>query len=201
MSTSAPRRTVDVIDRRVGLLFGIFALLLIVALARAGYLGLFRGSALRAAADSQQVVSAAIPAARGEITDRSGIPFALSEPADVIVADPYLIVRSYSRSTDRRGKLAPLLGMTEAGDARRHHQAGHQLRKLATVSPSAAGKVMALNYNGISQPQAVERRSYPRGTELGQVLGWVGAGGHGDGLEYLFNNQLAGLSGDRAHGR
>ena len=62
MTTSAPRRTVDIIDRRVGLLFGVFVLLLLVAVARAGYLGLFRGSALRAAATSQQVRRAPIPA-------------------------------------------------------------------------------------------------------------------------------------------
>ena len=53
MTTSTPRRTVDIIDRRVGLLFGVFLLLLLVAVARAGYLGLFRGSALRHAANAQ----------------------------------------------------------------------------------------------------------------------------------------------------
>ncbi len=197
MSTSAPRRTVDVIDRRVGLMFVVFMLLLLVALARAGYLGLFRGAALRAAANEQQVQSTPIPAPRGEITDRTGVAFALSVPADEIIADPYLIVSTYRNPELKAAELAPLLGLTKAttlADLTKPHTG---YLRLATVSPSAAGKVMALNINGISPPVPVEHRAYPRGTELGQVLGWVGSGGHGDGLEYFFNDKVAGINGKR----
>ena len=55
MSTSAPRRTIDTIDRRVGLMFGVFMLLLVIGIVRAGYLGTFRSGALRQAANAQQV--------------------------------------------------------------------------------------------------------------------------------------------------
>ena len=44
MSTSAPRRTVDTIDRRVGLMFGVFMLLLAIGGVRAGYLGTFKAA-------------------------------------------------------------------------------------------------------------------------------------------------------------
>jgi cell division protein FtsI/penicillin-binding protein 2 len=99
-----------VIDRRVGVLFGVFVLLLLVALARAGYLGLYRSGALRAAATSQQVQTTLVPAVRGEITDRNGVVFALSEPADNIVADPELITKTYKDPQAVADKLAPLLG-------------------------------------------------------------------------------------------
>ena len=197
MATSTPRRTVDVIDRRVGLLFGVFVLLLVLAIARAGYLGLFRGAALSAAANDQQVQTTPVPAPRGEITDRNGVPFALSEPAEEIIADPYLIVQTYRRPQAVAAKLAPLLGMTEAATLADLTRPKTGYIKLATVSPKAANEIMAFRYNGISQPIPVERRSYPLGTELGQVLGWVGSGSHGDGLEYLFNKQLAGTAGQR----
>ena len=176
MSTSTPRRTVDVIDRRVGVLFGVFVLLLVIAVARAGYLGLFRGAALSAAANDQQVQTTPIPAPRGEITDRNGVAFALSEPAEQIIADPYLIVQTYKRPQTVAAKLAPLVGMTEAATLSDLTKPGTGYIKLGTVSPKAANTIMALKYNGISQPVPVERRSYPLGTELGQVLGWVGSG-------------------------
>ena len=67
------------VDRRVGLLFGIFLLLLVVALARALYLGTVKASALRAAAFTQQIDVQPVPAQRGLITDSAGTPLALSQ--------------------------------------------------------------------------------------------------------------------------
>jgi cell division protein FtsI (penicillin-binding protein 3) len=197
MSASAPRRTVDVIDRRVGLLFGVFVLLLVLALARAGYLGLFRAGALRQAANDQQVQTTPIPAVRGEITDRDGVVLALSEPADQIIADPYLIERTYKDPQAQAAKLAPLLGLTQAAAVAGMTKPGTGYVKLSgDVSASNDAKIVALGINGISEVPT-EHRAYPRGTEAGQLIGWIGAGGGGEGLEYLFNKQLEGVSGTR----
>jgi cell division protein FtsI (penicillin-binding protein 3) len=197
VSASSPRRTVDVIDRRVALLFGAFIVMLALVVARAGYLGLFRSGALRAAAISQQVQTTPTPAARGEITDRDGVLLALSEPVDQIIADPYLINRSYKRPQMPASELAPLLGMTEEATLQGLTKPGTGYVKLgADVSAGNAQKIMALGINGISEVPT-EHRSYPRGTEAGQLIGWIGAGGHGDGLEYLFNRKLAGVDGVR----
>jgi cell division protein FtsI (penicillin-binding protein 3) len=198
VSTSTPRRTVDIIDRRVGLLFGVFLLLLLLAVARAGYLGLFRGSALRKAANDQQVQKTPIPAPRGEITDRNGVVLALSQPADVINADPILITKTYRHPQTVAGKLAPLLRMTRPATLKDLTKPNTGYLTLATVSPQTATKITALNINGISPPVPTERRVYPRGTEAAQVIGWTGANGHGlVGLEDVFNKQLAGVSGTR----
>ncbi|MGH2860152.1 MAG: peptidoglycan D,D-transpeptidase FtsI family protein [Solirubrobacteraceae bacterium] len=197
MSTSAPRRTVDTIDRRVGLIFGIFVLLLFVGVLRAGYLGTIRSGALRHAANDQQVQSVAIPAPRGEITDRNGVIYGISEPEDEIIADPYLINSSYKHPQKLAQRLAPLLGITSSAalaDLTKPHTG---YIKLATVKPQVSSAIMAMNINGISPPVPVERRVYPRGTELAQVLGWTGAKGGADGLEYEFNRTLAGVSGTR----
>jgi cell division protein FtsI (penicillin-binding protein 3) len=197
MSTSAPRRTVDTIDRRVGLMFGIFVLLLVIGILRAGYLGTIRAGALRQAAGAQQVQRVAIPAPRGELTDRNGVVYALSEPEDEIIADPYLINSSYKDPQKLADRLAPLLGMKSPAALADLTKPKTGYIKLATVSPQLSKRIMAMNINGISPPVPVERRVYPRGTELGQVLGWVGNGGGADGLEYEFNKQLAGTSGTR----
>ena len=199
MTTSTPpRRTVDIIDRRVGLLFGAFLLLLLVAVARAGYLGLFRGSALRQAANAQQVQTAPIPAPRGEITDRNDVVLALSQPADEINADPILITRTYKHPQTVADKLAPLLHMTRSSTLKDLTKPNTGYITLATVSPRVATEITALNVNGISPPVPTERRVYPRGTEAAQVIGWTGTNGHGLlGLEDVFNKKLAGVSGAR----
>jgi cell division protein FtsI/penicillin-binding protein 2 len=205
MSTSAPRRTIDTIDRRVGLMFGVFLLLLLVGVLRAAYLGTIRSSALSNAAASQQVHTAAVVAPRGEITDRNGVVYAISEPTDEIDVDPYLINKTYPDPQAVANKLAPLLGLGAERTLRLITQPNTGFVRLATtVAAATASRIMKLQLtpqsapgiNGITE-SPTERRAYPRGTELAQVLGWVGPSGGVDGLEYEFNKLLAGVSGER----
>src|SRR5580693_9037655 len=98
------------IERRVGYLFGLFFVLLGIAGARALYLGGPHSGTLRRAAQTQQVTYETVPAQRGTITDRNGVALAISEPAQELSADPYLIKSPLYRA----GQLAPLLGMTQA---------------------------------------------------------------------------------------
>lgn len=177
-------------------MFGVFLLLLLVAVVRAGYLGTVRSAALRQAANAEQVQTVAIPAVRGEITDRNGVVYAISEPEDEIIADPYLINSSYKDPQRIANQLAPLLGLTPQTTLADLTRPKTGYIKLATVTPAVSHRIMALGINGISPPVPIERRVYPRGTELGQVLGWVG-GNHGDGLEWELNRVLAGSSGLR----
>jgi cell division protein FtsI (penicillin-binding protein 3) len=198
MSSSAPRRTVDTIDRRVGLMFGVFILLLVIGIVRAAYLGTIKSSALRQAADSQQVENVVVTAPRGEITDRSGVVYAISEPEDEIIADPYLIASGRTDPQKIADRLAPMLGLSPAATETDLTKPKTGYVRLATVAPGVATRIMALGINGISPPVPIERRVYPRGTELSQVLGWVGSGGGRDGLESKFNKTLAGINGTRA---
>lgn len=203
MSTSAPRRTVDTIDRRVGLMFGVFLLLLLIGIVRAGYLGTIKSGALRAAANDQQVEKVPVPAPRGEITDRDGMPFAISEPADTIDVDPRVIVRTYKHPQVVADKLAPLVGLSRAKTLAIITTPGSQYEQLAAqVSAAKDAKIMSLQANGLTGISGIwdvptEHLAYPLGNELGQVLGWGGSNGHGDGLELLFNKQLAGTNGKR----
>jgi cell division protein FtsI (penicillin-binding protein 3) len=205
MSTSAPRRTVDIIDRRVGVMFGIFLLLLLVGVLRAGYLGTIRAGALRAAANSQQVQTVSVPAVRGEITDRNGVVYAISEPSDSIYVDPYLINKTYSDPARVAQQLASLIGLSPAKALALITKPGTGYVQLAVNVPAAtAAEIMQLQVTPQSAPGVngvwdvpTERRAYPRGSELAQVLGWVGAHGGADGLEYRFNHVLAGVSGTR----
>ncbi len=205
MSTSAPRRTIDTIDRRVGLMFGVFLVLLCIAVLRAGYLGTIRAGALRQAATSEQVQNVVVPAPRGEITDRNGVVYAISEPSDSIYVDPYLINKTYPHPAIVAAKLAPLLGLTESRTLSLITKPGTGYVELAPEVPAAtATRIMQLQVTPTAAPGVngiwdvpAERRAYPRGSELAQVIGWVGARGGADGLEYEFNRILSGTNGRR----
>jgi cell division protein FtsI (penicillin-binding protein 3) len=205
MSASAPRRTVDTIDRRVGLMFGVFMLLLLVGILRAGYLGTIRSGALREAANNQQVQSVSVPAPRGEITDRNGVVYAISEPSDTIDVDPALINKTYADPQIVANKLAPLIGLSAARTLALITKPGSEYVQLAVNVPAAtATRIMKLQATAKDAPGIngiwdvpTEHRAYPRGTELGQVLGWTGSDGGADGLEWEFNKKLAGVNGKR----
>lgn len=193
----------EAINRRVLALFMVFVLLLAGALARAVYLGLVKAPSLQLTAVRQQVSVVTIPALRGTITDRNGVVLALSEAADEVIADPFLIAQPQKQAA----ALAPLLGLSQAqtyaGLTRPH--TGYSI--LARVVPVTQGDaIQQLRINGITV-QPVLQRVYPRSTLASQVVGWLGTQRNYDGgIEYLFNDQLAGRPGLRrtvydAHGQ
>ncbi|HET8977572.1 MAG TPA: penicillin-binding protein 2 [Solirubrobacteraceae bacterium] len=182
------------IDRRLGYIFIGFLALLSLAVARALDLGVLRAGTLRQAAVSQQITNEPIPAIRGTITDSSGLDLALSEQADDVIADPYLIKQP---AVDAR-QLAPLLHMPTLTvlSALTRPKTGY-VALAKQVPASAARQIMALNINGISTAPDV-KRIYPRGTFAAQVIGSVNSSGQGySGLESLYNSALTGTPGER----
>ncbi len=65
---------------------------------------MLKAGSLQQAAVSQQITRDVIPATRGTITDRNGVELALSESADDVVADDFLIKHPASggRRSSRR---------------------------------------------------------------------------------------------------
>ena len=182
------------IDRRIGILFLAFVALLSIALMRAAYLGAIRAGSLQRAAATQQVNQVVIPAPRGAITDRHGVELAISESADDVVADPYLIKNPQAVAQ----QLAPLLGQpfttVLTGVTKPHTGFVYLAHLLPGDQAAAIGK---LRINGITMiPET--RRVYPRAWAASQVLGSVGWGDRGlSGLEYLYNTVLRGSDGVR----
>jgi cell division protein FtsI (penicillin-binding protein 3) len=194
---------VRVIDRRTGWLFLIFVVLLAAALSRALWLGAVQSGHLKTAAYDEQVNNEPVPADRGEITDSSGVPLALSEPVDDVIADPYVIARDGDATAMAR-QIAPLLRLSAATvladltDAKR----GGYSPISTQASPSLASRVLNLTVGGkpingvYTEPDT--KRVYPRAWDLSQVLGYVNNLGSGvAGLEYKFNQQLSGTDGER----
>jgi cell division protein FtsI (penicillin-binding protein 3) len=184
---------VAVVQNRIGAIFGMFFVLLVLAAGRTVYLGVVRGPTLRKAATSEQLSYETVSAPRGTITDRNGVDLAVSEPAQEISADPYLITDPLEASR----RLAPLLGQTP-GIVLAELSKRTGFVYLARALPAhAAQAVLALKLAGITGAP-VMRRVYPRGTLAAQVLGEVGTEGRGlSGLEYSANSLLSGHAGQR----
>jgi cell division protein FtsI/penicillin-binding protein 2 len=184
---------VAVVQRRIGLIFGLFFLLLVLAAGRTAYLGTLHSGTLRKAARNQQLTYETVPAQRGTITDRNGIDLAVSEPAQDISATPYLVKDPLSAAQ----RLAPLLGQTQATVLRDLSEHSGFVYLARALPAKQAQAVMATAIPGIAGAP-VMRRVYPRGTLAAQVLGIVGTEGNGlMGLEYSRNALLHGHSGER----
>jgi len=184
---------VDALQRRIGAIFGLFFLLLVLAAGRTFYLGVVRGASLRSAARSQQLTDEAVPAQRGTITDRNGLDLAVSEPAQDISATPYLVGDPLGAAE----RLAPLLGQSQAVVLRELSEHTGFVYLARALPAGQARAVLALNIPGIAGTP-VMRRVYPRGALAAQVLGVQGTEGNGlAGLEYSRNSLLRGRAGER----
>jgi cell division protein FtsI (penicillin-binding protein 3)/stage V sporulation protein D (sporulation-specific penicillin-binding protein) len=185
---------VVLVERRIGLLFAFFLLLLAVASARALQLGLLKGGMLTKAAASQQVKVAPVPAHRGTIVDRHGVELAVSQAADDVSATPYL-VKDPVRTAHR---LAPVLGVPEPDLLKKLARRDTGFVFLARQLPGdQADKVRKLAIPGIDLTPG-QHRTYPQEYLASQVLGAVGTEGKGlSGLEYELDAKLHGTDGVR----
>jgi cell division protein FtsI/penicillin-binding protein 2 len=185
---------VGLIERRIGLLFAVFLGMLLLAGARAGWLGVVKANSLKDAAATQQKSDITVPARRGTITDVNGTELAVSQPAQSIAATPYLI----KDPADAARKLARVLHKPEAGIlkqlARRDTGFAYVARK---VPNRRAMRAEALGIEGLEFIPEFSRE-YPRDWMASQLLGNVGTEGHGlSGLEYKLDRQLRGTNGER----
>lgn len=182
------------VERRIGLLFAFFLMLLSVAALRSLQLGTLKGGMLTRAAASQQVKTTVVPAHRGTITDRTGVGLAVSEAADDVSATPYLV----KDPVDAARRLAPLLGASEADVLKKLSRRDTGFVYLARDLPSdTADRIRALHIAGIEFTPG-QRRTYPRDYLASQVLGSVSLDGKGAaGLEYELESRLHGSDGER----
>jgi cell division protein FtsI (penicillin-binding protein 3) len=185
---------VSLIDRRIGVLFLAFIVMLAIAVMRATYLGGVKAGSLKRAAATQQVVQVAVPASRGTITTENGTVLAISESADDLTIDPYLI----KHPQEVAQQLAPLLGQPVgtvlAAVTKPHTGFVYLAHQLPAARALAIDK---LNIDGINLiPEML--RTYPHGTTASQVIGNIHQSGVGySGIEQEFDSQLSGSSGAR----
>jgi cell division protein FtsI (penicillin-binding protein 3) len=184
---------VDFVQHRIGTIFAAFFALLVLAAGRTMYLDVFRGATLRKAGSEEHLTAEAVSPRRGSISDRNGLALAVSEPAQDLSADPYLIRNPLAVSK----KLAPLLGESQSAILAKLSERRGFAYLVRALPAAQAEPVLALKIPGVSATP-VMRRVHPGGALAAQVLGIVGTEGQGlTGLEYTQNALLAGSAGER----
>jgi cell division protein FtsI (penicillin-binding protein 3) len=185
---------VRLVDRRIGLLFAVFLVLLGLATVRATWLGTVRAGSLGARAVQQQEESLVVPGQRGTIVDRHGVELAVSEDAVTVFAYPFLI-KNPARVAAR---LSPLIGRPEDELLEKLSDRGSTFVYLRHKMDASLGhRIAQLHIPGIDT--VVEpKRTYPQGLLASQVLGTVGTDNKGlSGLEYSRDPDLRGEDGHR----
>jgi cell division protein FtsI/penicillin-binding protein 2 len=184
---------VALLERRIGLLFAAFLVLLLLAGGRAIFLGTIKGASLASAAASQQVSTLELPAQRGTIVDRNGTELAVSEPADDVSAIPYLVKDPVKTA----GKLAPILSV-DPDILIRKLASKTTFTYLARQVPATQGALIEkAKLPGIELTPS-HKRVYPHHELASQLLGTVRMDGDGGGgLEYSQNKALQGTDGER----
>ena len=179
-------------ERRIGFLFGVFAILLGIAGLRALQLATVSSHKLVAASATQQNQTDILPARRGAIVDRNGVPLAVSAPADDVSVTPYL-VKNPARVAPR---IATALGVPEEQVLKSLVRRDTGFVYLARNVPSSRAQKLK-SIPGINLAPKM-RREYPRSWTATQVVGSTNADGKGlFGLEYLRNGILKGQDGSR----
>ena len=193
-SRRASKAPLRLVNRRIGLLFAVFLMLLGAAVLRAGYLFAFKGGELKQLAATQQVENITLFAKRGTIVDRNGRELAVSEVASTVYATPYL-VKDPVRAAKR---LAPLLGKPANELLEKLSDRTNGFVYLARkIDAHDGAQVEKLEIEGIGVVDDA-RRHYPEDELASQVIGTVGIDNVGlSGLELALNDTLKGSDGER----
>ncbi|MGO4256305.1 peptidoglycan D,D-transpeptidase FtsI family protein [Marmoricola sp. RAF53] len=163
--------------------------------------------AYAARADAEGLVTEPLPAKRGNITDRNGVPLAETVTGVMIVADP-------QRTRANADKIAKILAdkleldyFDLLDNLRKTAPAGKPAirftylarRVPATVAQRALDAVKAAGYKGVdTRPDPV--RDYPARDVAANLLGFLGTEGKPlAGLELAFDKRLAGKDGHETY--
>jgi cell division protein FtsI (penicillin-binding protein 3) len=181
-------------NRWTRLRIGLLGLVIIGALGgvlvRAAHLQVVQSAHLRSLAEEQHLREIQIPAHRGTIVDRTGIPLAVSVDIDSIWADPQQV--GAGAAWDVAVRLSRPLSMAPAELARRLRGRRHFVWLKRRVPPELARVVQHLAIPGIYLAKE-PKRFYPNRQLAGTVLGFANSDGDGiEGVELSLDHWLRG---------
>ena len=167
-------------------LFGLFG--------RGAYLQVVHNDFLQKKGNARYSRVIEVSAHRGMITDRNGIPLAVSTPVESVWASP----ADVEVDSQQARQLARILGMGMGELKNRLFDTSRDFVYLKRqLPPDQAEKVVSLNLPGISL-QREYRRYYPAGEVAAQTLGFTGQDDNGqEGLAFALQEQLVGKQGSQ----
>lgn len=179
---------------RLVALLGAMVLALVGVIARLVVLQVGDHQALAAQGLRQRVHPTDLPAERGAIVDRTGVPLAITLEARDIYADPRYVTDPIGEAA----KIARVLDLRPPDVERRLQTPDATFVYLGRqIDVRIADRLESLGLPGIGFLE-VPKRYYPAGQLAAQVLGFVGVDATGlAGLEFEYDDVLAGTPGTR----
>lgn len=142
---------------------------------------------------SRTLRTESITAYRGVITDRNGVPLAVSTPVISLWANPQVLVQS----PHRWAELAQAVGMSKSDlETRLARFATREFMYLQRhIPPQAAEEVLAMDIPGVFG-QTEYRRYYPAGDVTAHLVGMTDIDDRGqEGMELAYDAWLSGENG------
>lgn len=191
-------------QRRQSALLVLALCLLTVFAGRLVYVQGLQGPALAEDALETRLVTVPIPGDRGDILDRDGDVLATSVERWNVVVNQRQFTQARSTAqgaADAAALLAPLLQKDAAALGAKLLGDDQFVYLGKNVSPEVYEQVLDLGLPGITGERTTDR-VYPEGSTGGNVVGFVGAEGHGQaGLEQVFDELLSGTPGEETYER
>ena len=216
------KRTVAVDMWRFYLMWGLVLTFFVVLVARAFYVQIVNKDFLQNKANAKILRTEKLSAMRGVISDRNGVPLAISTPIMKVVIDPQHYFETKAtfdeiteelkkNPTSRKLKnqlpqenlnldeLADAVGLDRA-DLKKRVQDRARSRYLVLkkeVPPAQAALLAKRNFAGVYSEKSY-KRYYPQPQPNSQIIGLTNTEGTGiEGLEMQLNKRLAGVNGEQ----
>lgn len=168
------------------------SLSLVAVAGRLVHLQVVKASSFEDLGSRQRVRHVELPAKRGSILDRNGVPLAMSIDAAAIYANPHLVTDPGATAA----AIGPIIGVEPALIQERLQRDAPFVYLARKVELAAAERVLSLKLPGIGSLDEI-KRVYPAGTLAAQVVGFVGTDNVGlGGLEAGWEQLLAGVPGE-----
>jgi cell division protein FtsI (penicillin-binding protein 3) len=179
---------------RSQLIVATIALAFAALAVRAAYVQVIDNSFFKRQGEVRFARTLELPANRGRILDRNGLLLATSVPAPSIWANP----EDMERDPEKLRQLARLLGVLPADLEKKLANEDKTFVWLKRqLDESVAKEILALDIKGVYTIKEY-KRLYPEGEAAAHVVGFTNVEDVGqEGMELVFQKQLAGRSGSR----
>jgi len=192
--SSSPLLTSKTPVWRSQLIVATIALAFAALAVRAAYVQVIDNSFFKRQGEVRFARTLELPANRGRILDRNGLLLATSVPAPSIWANP----EDMERDPEKLRQLARLLGVLPADLEKKLANEDKTFVWLKRqLDESVAKEILALDIKGVYTIKEY-KRLYPEGEAAAHVVGFTNVEDVGqEGMELVFQKQLAGRSGSR----
>lgn len=174
---------------------GFFTLVLLILIWRMVDLTVLHRQFLQGQGNARSLRVVDIPAYRGMITDRNGVPLAISTPVKSVWLNP----KEFSPDEDQFMQLANYLNLTPKALSRRVVDGENKefLYLKRQIPPSLSKKIEALKIPGVNFQEEF-KRYYPDSESVSQLLGFTNVDDMGlEGIELAYQDWLMGVVGKK----